>query len=149
MAACKIRPMRDSDTNFVLKSWLRTYRKSDETHTVSSPIYYEHMGPEVQEFIDRATILVAVDGTNVPETELLGFIAFEPMTDNLTALHYIYVKDVMRHFGFGSELFAAAGLKKDEPFIYTFHAPEARKLKKHATGGSHYPHHWFLDRFTK
>lgn len=144
-----LRPALERDRNFCLKSWLRTFRHSDATRSVESSIYYDHMGPVVQTFLDQAQTIVAVDGSPNPSTELLGFITFQHLTPSLSVLHYAYVKDVMRGFGIGRQLFEAAGLEKDQPFLFTFMAPEARKLKKHYRGASHFPYHWFQDRFAK
>ena len=147
-----VRPLAGlpSEVNFVRQSWLRTYQHSDAARPVPKELYFQKLTPVVNHLLGSAPTLVAVDKTdNNPNTQVLGFITYDRLTEELPVFHFCFVKNLNRRFGIANLLFNSAGLKINEPFVYTFHAPLARKLKKLAPLATYYPYDYYLEDFKR
>lgn len=93
-----LRPANESDKNFLLSTWLKSYyvhgnayRKPNQT------IYYK----EHQEFIKRKleSCIVTIATTTEDETQIIGYIVNDP-----ECTHYLYVKNLFRGFGIAKKL---------------------------------------------
>lgn len=82
-------PMRPSERAFVATSWLRSYEHA-ELHHLSRGAYWRHFGALVDSLLDAGRVTVARNSED--ETQALGFVC----ASGDDALHYVYVKWLMR-----------------------------------------------------
>ena len=89
-----IRPFEsDIDYNFIISSWLKSLR-NDHT-TMSNDLYYSKFKQEIEQKINLANILVAVDQED-PE-HVYGYIAYNTIPCKI--IHFIYIKLTYRNLG--------------------------------------------------
>jgi hypothetical protein len=125
-----LREHQDSDTNFVLSTWLRSFYEalkfySSGTIVVPYPkddIFFQGHQAKIKAIImspkTRVVVCVAPDD----ETQIMGWIAFDD-----ECVHYCYVKHMYRKLGIGKRLIAEAkGASK-----YSHHT----KYSKHINQG--------------
>jgi len=117
-----IREMEAKDFNFVIDSWLKSFRTSPWAGVVPNNQYYSlYMGVIEQLIVGGATIYVAED-----EDKLLGFICCSVTDDGFGVIHYIYVKKNYRHWDvLPSLLDKVLGIT---PGFYTFRTHNIYKL---------------------
>lgn len=88
---------RDDETerNYVLSSWLRSYAECPEFRSLARSVYFEIYTPVVERLLARSTVVVAWT-PDLPET-VIGWMAIEG--DDV--LHYVLVKRRFRRLGIG------------------------------------------------
>lgn len=110
MSEVLIRYYQDDDKNFILSSWLRSYRNSQFAKKIQPEIYYANHARVVEHMIQTCTILVACDPTAPYVT--YGYICYQP-----ELIHYIYVKYPFRKLKIATILLESSLLKP--PYIIT------------------------------
>ena len=55
------RHMQDSDINFILNSWLSSYRNSLPVTHVSNEVYYREQKKIIHSLLDNASVLIIAD----------------------------------------------------------------------------------------
>lgn len=114
----RFRPMEPGDVNFVLDSWIRSYRESPWAGVVPNHRFFEVMHEAIEGLIARGTkVVVACAKTDT--TRILGWVAYERLHDGV-ACHYVYVKDPFRRRGLATELLKHATAQVDARHFYTF-----------------------------
>lgn len=103
----RIRAFCETDTNFVLNSWLRHNRTAEPYAQMQSDIYYYNHQLLIGSIARNAAIWLACAEDN-PD-EIWGYICAEPGPEHSLVVHYIYIKQRWRKFGFAKQLLAAAG----------------------------------------
>jgi GNAT superfamily N-acetyltransferase len=117
------RAMAETDRNFVLSSWLRTYAHSGEVkHTYDERVddYYRDYEPVVKALIARSQVICAV----LPENHdvVVGWVCVEDDT-----LHYVLVKPRFRECGIAGQLLDGMDAL---PLAYTHRTgPAFRRLR--------------------
>ena len=114
------RPFLEADTNFILNSWLKSYRSSGVTEHIPSTIYFTEHKKTVLRLMEDAKILVCCNPED--EEQIFGWTCYEePLI-----IHFIYVKYPYRKFGMAKSLYNTIG----SPTI-TSHLPRSySELKK-------------------
>lgn len=102
----RIRPMVDSDFNFIINSWLKTYKYSGpHVKRMLDRVYYEFYEPKVKDLIKRSDVYVACLREE-PEV-IVGYLAIE-RKDEHDIIHFCLVKDLWQKIGVARYLLEAA-----------------------------------------
>lgn len=109
-----IRESDSSDTNFIINSWIKSYRVVMED--VEAPIYYKNQEKLIRRLMDKSKCYMAVNPHDL--YQIYGYIMFDNL-DEIGILHYIYVKNPYRRFGIGGDLFNMIDFDKKYPCIAT------------------------------
>lgn len=98
----KIRSFNEDDTNFILNSWLKSFRNSPFAQNIAPYIYYTVQKRIIEDCIrnhDIRVICVADDSSHI-----VGYACFSEIADGLVNIDYIYIKSPYRRFGLAKEL---------------------------------------------
>lgn len=124
------RVMEEGDLNFVLSTWLKSYRvdaKEDLVNPVVSRIpgrtYFKGQEAAIKKILKNASVLVACDKDD--PSFITGYFVFES-----TKLHYLYVKGTFRNRGIARKLLDQSGLDLTHPFEFTHHTPDIFWIKR-------------------
>lgn len=112
-----IRPGIPDDFNFVISTWLKCYRHSSTfTKHVKSTIFFLWHQRVIKRILSRpqTKVLVACEA-NDPSL-ILGYLVCE--SQDVSVLHFIYVKKAFRKFGIGKELFQVSQSPSDSEFTH-------------------------------
>lgn len=108
--------MKASDLNFILSSWLKTYKYSGPTvRRMFDRVYYEVYEPKVKELIKRSDVYIA--SLREDEDVIVGYLAIERLTDR-DIIHFCAVKDSWQKMGIARQLIDAA---RPQPSTYYTH----------------------------
>lgn len=111
-----IRPVEPTDVNFVLNSWLQSYR--DSLRSISNYTYYPEQQRLIGALADRAKLVVACDAET--PSFILGWACGEPLeVDGGLLLHYIYVKQGYRSLHIGQDMLRALGWRAGQEITAT------------------------------
>lgn len=127
-----LRGLRDGDIDFLLSSWLKSYRNrgvkgfqvGKQALPMKDSVYYLGHHDLAERAIKEGVVIVACpsDDTNV----IYGYIIGE-IVDGADVIHYIFVKQDFRGFGIGGKLFNA--LSNQEKVFYTGEFHFKKKIK--------------------
>jgi hypothetical protein len=101
----KVRPINpEGDINFLLSSWLKSYRRSEFAQRVSDKFYYPHHEGMLRAILTDASNNVTVLCDSEDDTNILGYIVY-----SLSApiIYYTYVKHDYRKLGLGRYMYEA------------------------------------------
>lgn len=96
----KIRPMKESDTNFILDFWLRSHYKSMTGYKPSSKVFFQNHQKQIEKLHESQSIICQVACLPDDEDVILGFAVFG--TDY--TLHYVGVKETFKKLGIAKKL---------------------------------------------
>lgn len=117
-----IRQMLDSDVNFILSTWLKSYYEELKRNGNKGVIYpkddvfFQGHQNRIKEALKRSTCLICT--TQEDESQICGWIVFEPET-----IHFCYVKNPLRRFGVAKKLLSHASARS-----YSHHTKYSRYL---------------------
>lgn len=112
----KVRPMGDADFNFIINSWLKTYKYSGPAvKRMLDRVYFETYEPIVKTLIRRSDVYVACLRDD-PEI-IVGYLAIE-RTKNHDVIHFCLVKDLWQKMGVATYLIEAADPRPDTYFTH-------------------------------
>jgi len=97
----KYRMAVETDIPFIVTCWKKETYNVFPNFLINDKIYYKHKAEEINELLKECKTIVAVSDTD-PD-QIFGFITFQQRLDMLL-IHYIYIKNPVRNFGFGSNL---------------------------------------------
>jgi hypothetical protein len=148
-----------SDVQFIVRSWLDSYRSSHGAGILSSdplevpcacgaPIAYDYdavMEVTLAKLLQRPGLSawVAYNPCEKPPHDLYGYLVSEQganvpsyangilrvRASDEPLIHYVYIKDSCRGFKIARALFKVAGIDPSKPFIYTCRTPTIPKLE--------------------
>lgn len=98
----KIRSFKVEDTNFILNSWLKSFRNAPFAQNIASHLYYEVQKRIIEHCLkhhDVRVICVADD-----DNHIVGYACFNEAGDASVNVDYIYIKSPYRRFGLAKEL---------------------------------------------
>jgi hypothetical protein len=95
------RPPIDGDTNFILSSWLKSFRQSPSARNLDNTTYFNAHKKHVQRTLTNSLITMIVSPEDA--NEILGYAVF---THNPNVLHYIYIKSFARQLHLATDLIA-------------------------------------------
>jgi len=93
-----LRPANESDTNFIVNSWLVSYL--DHGNWIARPyrrVYFKEHQDIIKAILYRASVMIAT--TTEDTTQIIAYIVYDP-----ECVHYLYVKDVFRGFKIAKKL---------------------------------------------
>jgi len=96
------RLMRESDKNFIINSWLQSYRNSPTTVSVSNGVYYTFQSRIIETILDYSTPIMAVDTED--DNIILGYICAQICAMEKMIVDWVYVKHNFKNFGLASAL---------------------------------------------
>lgn len=105
-----IRPREDGDFNFILNSWMKSYKKYSG---VRPDVYFVEHHKLVHHILSRADVLIASSRDN--HEQIYGYLIYEP--DVFTIIHFAFVKQTFRHLNVMKELLDSINLT--DPVIVT------------------------------
>lgn len=100
------RPARESDKNFILNSWLRSYRKNVTWYCrarLSSTEYFEGHRSIVYGALETSDVSVLCDPED--DDQIYGWCCHRRLNSDSVIVHFLYVKAPYRGFGLGEYLF--------------------------------------------
>lgn len=134
------RPLEPGDWNFILDTWIKTFKKSPYKGMVSKNHYHHEMRYTIEQLVDRgAKIEVAVNPED--REQIVGYSCWEMSLVGVPVIHYIFVKGtkdlgtkdpVWRQKGLGGSLLR--GITKGHRFLYTFRTRDGERLNKTGKG---------------
>lgn len=123
-ARIKIRVADERDLNFVLSSWLKSFKANGLlSKRIKNTVYYQFHHALVKRLLQTAKVLVAAD--QVDDSVIYGWVAHDSvsLSENATEasiLHYTYVKSAFRDMGIAKMLWEKAGLYRNPTFFTHF-----------------------------
>lgn len=153
----QLRDMRQDDRRFVIKSWIDSYKSSKSAGMLMNQpfevggVYLDFeavMTATIGRLLDAPDVhvLVASNPLVLPPKDVHGFLVYElrpqitlyrypsyvreRQSSPLPLVHYVFLKKIYRGFGIARALFRAAGIKPDEPFLYTCSTAISEQVKK-------------------
>ena len=122
--------MADDDVNFVLATWLKSYRiiaHDDVVNPVVSRIpgrtYYAGQEALIKRIILKSRVLVACDAED--PGFIAGYLVFDP-----GRIHYIYVKGTLRLRGVARTLITHSGMDLGECIDFSHHTPDVYWIRQ-------------------
>lgn len=120
----KIRPISQLDVNFILNSWLKSFRGAFFVKDIHPTTYYAEHHSVCSELLQTCQTYVACSDSD--PTEIYGFICAEYISGTLV-VHYIYVKHTFRNMGIAKALLAQFAVAPGTMSFYTHHNSVAHK----------------------
>lgn len=137
MSSIAFRPPLPTDHNFILSSWLESFRRSPNAGVLPDKPFYDSHRAHLEELLSRpsARVLCCYSPSEAPPNDLFGFIAWQP-----GVLHYVYVKHAYRKMGVAKALVLQAGLEPEKGLTYTYRTRVALDYAK-----AHHAQRWKFD----
>lgn len=90
----------DKDINFILHSWMTSFRMSPFAKHMDPDTYYQFQELKIKELLSRnPNILIACNPEH--DYQIYGYVVYEFDPD---ILHYVYVKSIYRKTGIAGDL---------------------------------------------
>jgi len=99
------RAVKTEDFNFVLSSWMKSYR--DTKRTIKNPAYFAGHQRLIAALGERRSMIIGCDA-DAPEW-IVGFACGQMLDDGRILVDYVYVKQPYRERGIAKALVAALG----------------------------------------
>ena len=118
--------------NFIVRSWLASYRDADSAGMVAVEDWYDVMTPQVVKVLDQPDVVatVAYETTNDDAgSNAYGFIVGDT-SERPALVYYVFVKQPFRRSGVARGLFAAIGVDPEMPFHYVCSTPWVSRLQR-------------------
>lgn len=110
-----IRQYNSEDKNFVIASWLKSYRHGSYfAKRISSTIYYKFHHAVAERIIARANITIACDP--VDPSVIFGYMISEKFEDK-DVIHFTYIKSAFRGMGVGKSILEACNINLNSCYI--------------------------------
>lgn len=105
-----LRPFEPADFNFIISSWLRSYRNSPFAKGLSNEKYYNQQPAVCMQLMNASTVLIACS-PDEPK-HILGYIVAQRAPNGAEGVwvHYCYVKELYRRMGVATELRDGLGM---------------------------------------
>lgn len=99
----KTRPINpETDINFILSTWLKSYRASEHARAIPQEIYYPFHQDLVTQILTHKSTAVTVLCDPKDEDQILGYAVYN---FKMPLIHFIYIKFPFRGLGLGGYLF--------------------------------------------
>jgi ribosomal protein S18 acetylase RimI-like enzyme len=121
----KIRSMLDTDVNFVLSTWLKSYyeelRRNGSKGVIypKDDVFFQGHQNKIKDLLTKAKceVCTAPDDDN----QIIGYVVYD-----LDSVHYIYVKQVFRKMGVAKALISRAFTAR----LYSHHTRFTKFINK-------------------
>ena len=127
------------DLNFILNSWLKSYRYTPAAEQIPSELYFEHQKNIINKLLETSKVIMI---TNPDDTShVYGYIVY--LND---VLHYIYIKYTYRNFGLTEKILSKAFPHFKSNPIYLTHLDKIFDRKSKTTDNKTYKSSFFLKK---
>jgi ribosomal protein S18 acetylase RimI-like enzyme len=122
----RLRNMQPDDVNFILNSWLKSFRKAPSVRRMENNAYFHEQSKVIKGLLEKVNILIACDEKD--SNNVYGYLVSQRI-DNVFVIHYLYVKLSFRNMGIGKMLIRARDHELGEvAACYTHHTDTANRL---------------------
>lgn len=126
----KLRPAMKEDLNFILNSWLKSYRSSPFAAKMINKVYFSNHQEVIKSILADNLITVACNPED--EGQIFGYMVFNTLPGNVLLIHYTYIKHTYRRMGIAKFIYDA--IKTDDlGVLYTHHTKYADFLSNKLT----------------
>jgi hypothetical protein len=99
--------MLESDKNYVISTWIKSYRSAPFAQGMNNSIYYTNQHSLIQLTLQTANTLILCNPTD--ENQIIGYIVYEYINEIVPGLsgltiHYIYVKGMWQNNRIATDL---------------------------------------------
>ena len=122
----KFRAPTVSDKSFIFNSWLKSFRHSPLAKPLCNEVYFKNHKVIVENILKRSRVLIACNPED--EDQIYGYIVYEPIIDDITVLHYVYVKFTYRKLGIARTI-VEGSIDIKNPILYTHHTETVKRIK--------------------
>ena len=135
----EIRLFQPTDLEFIMKSWLHTYKyTSNFAKRIKHSIYYKWHHMVVTNILNRPNTKTYVAALKEDDDVIFGFLTTERMNEE-QVIHFIYIKKDFRHMGLFRLLLEASNLDLDNA-IFTHWTYSMDELTKKHQGLTYDPY---------
>jgi hypothetical protein len=121
-----LRHMRKEDENFILNSWLKSFRNGPAVRRMENNAYYVEQSKVIKELMASVNVLIACDEKDL--NQIFGYLISQRI-DNIFVCHYVYTKLPFRNCGIAKMLIRARDHELGEMAgVYTHHTESASSL---------------------
>lgn len=100
MIEYKTRPAKESDFNFIISTWLRSYRHASYfAKRITDKVYYKYQNEICKQLLSKAIVWVACDKED--ENVIYAYTVIDP---NSLCVHFMYTKSAFRQLGLAKSL---------------------------------------------
>jgi GNAT superfamily N-acetyltransferase len=100
------RKANQDDLNFIMSSWLKSYRTSTVAKEMKTDAYYRIHNKAILHNLPKFSVLIACD--QYADSEIYGYIVSSRMIGDITLVHYVYVKHQFRGNDIATQLLQLA-----------------------------------------
>ena len=123
-----IRAPRPTDEGYILKSWLRVFRKNSRMRHLPEDVYYQDQADQIRQIISSAETLIAANPDD--DDEIHGYATVQRLDGDPLVLHFAYTRGQRRRQGVFRRLAEAHGMNLKRAFYYTHACPMTKNLLK-------------------
>ncbi len=122
----RLRNMQAEDKNFILNSWLKSYRKAPAVRRMENNAYFHEQSKIIKDLLENVNVLIACSAED--STQIYGYLVSQRI-DNVFVMHYLYTKLPFRNCGIGKMLIAGRDHELGKlAAVYTHHTDQANRL---------------------
>lgn len=122
----KLRAPSNEDLNFILNSWLKSFRNSSFGSPQCNAVYYKNQQLLIKALLSQNLITVACSEQD--DNHIYGYCVFNYLPGDILCIHYLYTKFSFRKMGIARRIVDSIQ-KVDMPVLYTHHTKFAELLK--------------------
>ena len=86
---------KPEDINFILSTWLKSFRKTHDNKRMHNDVYYPNQTKLIERTLQQAKTLIIAN--KLDPSHIYGYIVYEG-TPSALILHYAYIKRTYRRF---------------------------------------------------
>lgn len=106
--------MIQEDRNFILSTWLRSYRNSPFTKYIPSQLYFDSHQRVIERLWNKPNAKTIVACLDEDQNVILGYLAYDT-----AAIHFCYVKETLQGEGIARTLLKHARIDLNEVHHFT------------------------------
>lgn len=138
-AQISVRPALPGDFNFVISTWLKSYKSSSYfAKRIRNSIFFFYHHEVVSRLLSREDTKVFIACDLVDPNVIYGYLV-QGSHEGVDLVHYVYVKSAFRGLGIARSLTAAAPLNLDR-FVFSHWTFSTDGLVDKLPGGTYIPY---------
>lgn len=98
----KLRPFAEKDFNFIMSTWLKSYKSSEFAHSIPNEVYYTQHQNLIYNILKHSTNSISILCSPDDDDQIIGYIVYNT---EIPLIFYTYVKHAFRKYGVGRILF--------------------------------------------
>jgi len=114
---------RSTDFNFILNSWLKSYKDSDACRNIDSKVYYKQYAIIIQSLLESQNTTIIADSTN--PSIIYGYINYL----NPNHINFVYIKFALRRNQLAKQLLQAINTDLTDTITITHYSYILDSLK--------------------